>query len=579
MQFTPGQNETTRNAIHAGRISLFFKQLHRGLIINLVIGVILVLGLWGQFPPHHLLLWQAGLTTSLGMRYYTYLYFVRHGLSAFPPRRWEHFIIAGAMSSGVMWGLAALLLYPAGNLPMEMFVLFILGSIAVGALPYLSLVPMAYALYATPISLSVIITLAIRGQDSYYAIAGTVAIFGLILVGSAKSIYTTITTSLTLRHENETLVKELTREVRHRVEAEQQLRISEERFRRLTQATAESVIIHRDGIIIDANDSLARIAGQPVVNLIDKPLLHLFSESEHARIEQHLDSPLDSKFETLGLRVDGSQYPAELCIRNISFNEQPVHVLIMHDITERKAMEQQMLRAQKLQAVGTLAGGVAHDFNNLLTAIMGYTDLCVQDVPESSQLHTNLQQINTASLRAKDLVKQILAFSNNSKLDLQQTVIHDAVEEAIRLLRATLPTNITLEGKYLTNEDCVVIDPSKLNQVIMNLCINAYHAMDNRNGRILIEVSRQQISQKTGLSDGAYACIKVSDNGNGMDELVLQRIFEPFYTTKEVGKGTGLGLSVVHGIVTGAGGDIQVQSTPGVGTTFTLLLPAVSAST
>ena len=242
--------------------------------------------------------------------------------------------------------------------------------------------------------------------------------------------------------------------------------------------------------------------------------------------------------------------------------------------------ERQLQQVLKIQAIGTLAGGIAHDFNNILFPIVGYTELTMDEVPEDSVAHKNLQEILKAANRAKDLVKQILTFSRQSDQERKPIKVQHIITEALRLLRASIPASI--EITHAIQDDCgpVMGDATQIHQVVMNLCTNAYQAMQDKGGKLEvilteIDIGYEEMIDKIGMQPGKHLRLLVKDEGCGMDAAVLDRIFEPYYTTKEQGKGTGLGLSVIHGIVKNHGGDITVKSTPGKGTIFQVYLPLI----
>ena len=242
--------------------------------------------------------------------------------------------------------------------------------------------------------------------------------------------------------------------------------------------------------------------------------------------------------------------------------------------------ERQLQQVLKIQAIGTLAGGIAHDFNNILFPIVGYTELTMDEVPEDSVAHKNLQEILKAANRAKDLVKQILTFSRQSDQERKPIKVQHIITEALRLLRASIPASI--EIVHAIQDDCgpVMGDATQIHQVIMNLCTNAYQAMQDTGGKLElilteIDIGYEEMIDKIGMQPGKHLRLLVKDEGCGMEASVLERIFEPYYTTKEQGKGTGLGLSVIHGIVKNHGGDISVKSTPGRGTIFQVYLPLI----
>ena len=256
---------------------------------------------------------------------------------------------------------------------------------------------------------------------------------------------------------------------------------------------------------------------------------------------------------------------------------------ISRDITDRRRAEESLQRAQKLEALGTLAGGIAHDFNNLLLAIMGNARLAMGEVATDSPAQESLSEIAKAGARATDLVKRILAFSRPAEPQRQLVDLRPTVEEALKLLRSTLPAMIEIESSFAGAIPLAVADSGQVHQMVMNLVTNAAHAIGDRVGHIALTLDTltvdADLAQTTpGLREGRYLRLSVSDDGCGMDKSTLERIFDPFFTTKRAGEGTGLGLSVVHGIMRSHGGAIAVYSEPGRGTTFRLYFPAAGGT-
>ncbi|MBN2126082.1 MAG: PAS domain S-box protein [Deltaproteobacteria bacterium] len=254
------------------------------------------------------------------------------------------------------------------------------------------------------------------------------------------------------------------------------------------------------------------------------------------------------------------------------------------DITDRKRAEElneklakQMIQAQKMQAVGTLAGGIAHDFNNILFPIIGYTEMVMEDLPPESDAHGKLGEVLQGAKRAKDLVQQILAFSRQADDARKPVRVQSIVKEALKFLRASIPSTIEISQEIDASCGPVMADATQMHQVVMNLCTNAYQAMQEAGGRLDVSLSQLAIVQgdlteNLDLTPGPYLRLTVSDTGTGMDPKVRDRVFEPYFTTKAKGEGTGLGLSVVHGIVSSHGGYISVYTEPGEGTTFHVYL-------
>ena len=246
---------------------------------------------------------------------------------------------------------------------------------------------------------------------------------------------------------------------------------------------------------------------------------------------------------------------------------------------QRLSLEAQLRHAQKLEAMGTLAGGIAHDFNNILAAILGNVELARAELDRGGEVRSNLDEIGKATQRATSLVRQILTFSRRQIVERQAISLKPVLEEGLRLLRATLPASVDLSLTITPDAPDVLADPTQIQQILINLGTNAWHAFEGRGGQLRlclerVELDAEQARRHANLSAGTYALLTVNDNGKGMDQATLERVFEPFFTTKPAGQGTGLGLSVVHGIVRNHEGAILVDSSPGKGTTFRIWLPA-----
>jgi nitrogen-specific signal transduction histidine kinase/CheY-like chemotaxis protein len=261
-------------------------------------------------------------------------------------------------------------------------------------------------------------------------------------------------------------------------------------------------------------------------------------------------------------------------------------LLTYTDITLRKHAQTALLQAQRIESLGTLAAGIAHDFNNILLAISGNASLANSELPAHHPARESLGEVLRASLRASDLVKRILLFARADDTRRQVGQLRAVVEEALKLLKPTLPARIELNTQLAPDVAAVSMDASQMHQVIVNLVTNAAYAIDEagdgRVGRIALELREVELktAQRVGdrdLAAGRYVCLAISDNGCGMEAAISLRIFDPFFTTKPVGRGTGLGLPIVHGIVHDHGGAIAVSSEPGRGTRFEVYLPAVPA--
>jgi len=251
------------------------------------------------------------------------------------------------------------------------------------------------------------------------------------------------------------------------------------------------------------------------------------------------------------------------------------------NVTKEQNLEKQLLQSQKMEAIGTLAGGISHDFNNILTSIFNSTELALGDVEQDSQTAKDLKRVLKAARRGSQVVKQILSFSRPSKEGFRPTDLTMVCQEVLGLMQASLPSNIHVHSKISSSEVLVDADPTQIHQVILNLCTNAYHALKEHGGNISVDVEEEllvlDVAQAMNIAPGGYMKIVVADDGPGIASEILDNIFDPFFSTKDITEGTGLGLSVVHGIVKGHRGGIRVESSQSSGTCFEIYLPCSSA--
>ena len=295
--------------------------------------------------------------------------------------------------------------------------------------------------------------------------------------------------------------------------------------------------------------------------------------------EQMLKDGSVSKYEVKLKKKDGTPFIGSVSAVAIKDENGVVKFYdgIIEDITGKRELELQLQQAQKMEAIGTLAGGIAHDFNNILAAILGYTELSLNDLKTESTLYQNLKEVIIAGGRARDLVKQILTFSRQAERKLKPVQVKLIIKEAIKFLRASLPTTIEIHQE-IQSDSLVMADPTQIHQVLMNLCSNAGHAMGEKGGVLEVKLIDVVLGEDIAathpeLKPGPYIELKVSDTGYGIPAHLLNRIFDPFFTTKEKSEGTGMGLSVVHGIVGSYGGKIIANSEPGLGSTFKIYFP------
>jgi PAS domain S-box-containing protein len=282
-------------------------------------------------------------------------------------------------------------------------------------------------------------------------------------------------------------------------------------------------------------------------------------------------------------RGDGRLYHLEVDIIPVKGVDGQIknYTAIMRDVSHEEDMAAQLRQAQKMEAIGTLAGGIAHDFNNILTALLGFSELGLMGCDKKSRTHEHFAAIYDAGQRAKDLVAQILTFSRMNEECHKPMYLHSIVKEALKLLRSSLPSTIAFKTSICKDNIYIMADATAIHQIVMNLCTNAAHAMQEGGGTLTVDLAKVDLTSKETavhphLKPGPFLKLSVGDTGYGMTRDVLDRIFEPYFTTKEKGEGTGLGLSVVHGIVQNHGGMITVASEPGKGSTFDIFFPVVA---
>jgi two-component system cell cycle sensor histidine kinase/response regulator CckA len=392
--------------------------------------------------------------------------------------------------------------------------------------------------------------------------------------------------------EFETLAMAANRMIRERNEAETALRNSERNYRELVQS-ANSIIMRMDteGKVIFFNNYAQNFFGYNQDEIIGKNVIGtIVPQKDRAGFDlsvmikdigTHPERYVSNENENI--RRNGEHVRVAWMNRAINDDDGRVKEILCVgiDVTEKWQLEKRLAQSQKMEAIGTLAGGIAHDFNNILSAIMGYTELTLIDLPQESPVRNNLKQVLKAGNRAKELVQQILTYSRQKERERQPVKINLIVNEALKLLRASLPSTIQMQNTIQSNL-AVMSDPTNIHQVIMNLCTNASHAMQ-KNGGLLevnlldVELDEDFAKQHPGITPGKFVELTVSDTGHGMAPEVLDRIFDPFFTTKKKGEGTGMGLSVVHGIVKSHGGTLTVESYPEKGTVFKAFIPAIES--
>jgi two-component system, cell cycle sensor histidine kinase and response regulator CckA len=382
--------------------------------------------------------------------------------------------------------------------------------------------------------------------------------------------------------------KRLTEEIAERSQAENQLRLSEERFAKAFKSSPIPMSLQSlsDFRYLDVNDSYLEMTGYSRNELIGVSSfdLNLWSDpANHKELFAQLHSgKIVRNVETNIRRKNGEERTTLLSAEQISLGKESFALISEHDISQRLELEEQLRQAQKMEAIGHLAAGVAHDFRNILTVIQGHANLRLLSPNLDPKVADSLVQITEAVERASNLTRQLLAFSRKQIMQLEVVNLNKIVEHLTGMLARLIGEQVTLNCRYFDNLPLIEADVCSIEQVILNLAVNARDAMPG-GGQLIISTSavgvdREYVSHNPEAIAGDYVCLIVRDTGCGMDETTQNRLFEPFFTTKEVGKGTGMGLATAYGIVKQHNGWIEVDSSPGSGSTFTIFLPVSEKS-
>jgi PAS domain S-box-containing protein len=376
------------------------------------------------------------------------------------------------------------------------------------------------------------------------------------------------------------------------IERTGQLAASEKRYRALFEESRDMIFTTtKEGRFVDINPAGAALLGYASLEealKIDIRSEFYYSGADRDAIYKEIkEKGYLRDFEMDIRRKDGEKVTVMVTAAPVPGGDMSGDFLAIRgtirDITEKKKLQQQLDQAQKMEAIGTLAGGIAHDFNNILAVIIGYIELSLDELPVDTSLRRNIERVRLASERARELVNQILTFSRRSAKERKPLRIANIITEVLKLLRSSLPSTIDIQQDITAASGIALANATQVQQVVMNLCTNAAHAMREKGGLLevgLHEVLLDEISAAaySGIEPGLYLDLSVRDTGHGIAPAIMKRIFEPYFTTKKQGEGTGMGLAVTHGIVKSHGGDVAVYSEPGRGTTFHVLFPAMEGT-
>ena len=380
-------------------------------------------------------------------------------------------------------------------------------------------------------------------------------------------------------------------EYRYLTELEQ--KESEKRYRELFENLIDvSYRIDSEGTVSLVSPSVEKVFGYSPEEMLGEKISKFLKDP--ARQAEFIDlvkrEAQVANLEIEMTRKDGTPIWVSSNAKSLTDNEGTVIGIegISRDISqlkeaefEKRVLETQLRQSQKMEALGTLAGGIAHDFNNILSAVIGFSEISLTKLEADSPAHKNVKKILTAGMRARDLVRQILTFSRKDERELIPLQVEPLVKETIKLLRSSIPATIEICHEIDPDLDNILADPTHIHQIVMNLCTNAAHAMEEDGGYLKVSLVQVRLTEHDirlhpGLKPAEYLKLSVQDTGHGIPPEQIEKIYEPYYTTKDTDKGTGLGLAVVHGIVQGYGGAIYAYSEPKIGTTFNVYLPTIS---
>jgi len=388
--------------------------------------------------------------------------------------------------------------------------------------------------------------------------------------------------------ENARVYSELENRLDDLVKTERSLRESEEKYRVLVENANDAIFIAQDDVVKFPNPKAVALTGYSEDALKKIPFADLIHPEDRGMVmHRHQRRLAGEDFSPIvSFRIVPKNKVVlwvELSTVRIDWEDRTATLNFIRDITHDKKMEAQLQQAQKMEAIGTLAGGIAHDFNNILSAINGFTELAYLNVKKGSTTKKYLTDALDGCRRAKDLVKQILAFSRQSGTEKKPIDVVPIVQEALKFMRSSLPSTIEINKQIAVKHGIILGDPVQVHQILINLCTNAGHAMQDNGGLLEVAVAEIEINPDASkiqpdIEPGFYLKISIRDTGRGMKPEVLERIFDPYFTTKGHGEGTGLGLAVVHGIIKSLEGSVRVESNPGSGSTFDIFLPIIEMS-
>lgn len=376
----------------------------------------------------------------------------------------------------------------------------------------------------------------------------------------------------------------------HRNLFEKSLRESEEKYRLLFENANDAIFIAQDGVIKFPNPRALKLIGYTEEELRQIPFADLiYPEDREMVVDRYRkrmegDKDIPSMYSHRAINKAGNEIIVSTNTVRIEWEGKPAGLNFVRDITQEKRLEARLQKSLKMESIGTLAGGIAHEINNILSIIIGNTELAIDNEPKWSPVSESLQEIRAASLRAKDVIMQILKFTGNTWEEKKLINVGNFIRESLKLIRTTMPTTIEIRAEIFCESDVILGNPNEINQILVNLCSNSIHAMEGKTGVLEVRLKPVKLdgvsaTKYEDLTPGDYVKLTVKDNGKGIDPKVMDRIFDPYFTTKDVNEGLGMGLAVVYGIVRKLDGAINLMSQPGKGTTVEVLFPKIREHT
>ncbi|KPK28897.1 MAG: hypothetical protein AMK69_08140 [Nitrospira bacterium SG8_3] len=579
--------------LHAARVRQLYNQSHIGIVASLANSIILIALLWDLVPHSASIIWVSVMVLITALRYALFYRYRRSSLTPSNAGGFSVGFIIGVSLYGMVWGSSGIFLFPSGSVAHQAFLALMLGGMVVGAAAVFSIVMKAYFAFALPALIPIIVRFFLLGDDIHRAMGGMGLLAGIIISYIAKRMNVVNVSSIKLQFENIGLIEHLATEkdriektnedlksqIGERERVEEALRVSERRYRNLFDSISDFIYTHDlEGRFLTVNRATAQTLGYTSSELIGRPVSDfMLPKYRQAFRHQYLEQIKKRGFFTGVSRYvssDGTHHYVEY--RNILVRQdgnEPYVSGVGRDITERieaeievGKLEQQLFQSQKMEAIGTMAGGVAHNFRNILAVVSMNSELIRMKYRDERALQEIADVISNYSKKGEQLIEGLMHFSRReSKKDYQPLNLDEVIRETYELTSISFDKMINIHLK-IPEPLTIMGDHSGISQVLINLCTNAMDAMP-QGGELHMEAKEE----------GGKALVIISDTGEGMDKATQERCFDPFFTTKEVNKGTGLGLSTTYGIVKEHGGDVHVYSELGQGTTFKLTFPLASS--